>query len=557
MCDGGDGGDGDGGGDDTGSAADTAQGGGGSSAVGGDVGGGIGSSASISDAISAGQAQVAAAEAAAAAQAEADAIAADMEAIAAQAAIGYAAPAGASSGQSAPSTQPGKGALLNAFTMQPAKASPTPVALPAPPAPPGPIMSEEVVDEETGETAMVEVAHASVNQGQSAAAAAAIAAEDQVMQAAYNEGLLEVTPQNVTIAGDITQTGHHNIMAPIGSNPVAMGSYSVAGNLGANSEVAQAMMAANPNSPHASIGVTASDIAALSAQAVDPSTGQMVSVVNIPNPPMGTPAFNQAVTSSYIAGALNPEMSAAISTIGMALMPGPMGMIAGAMQAAQADEMGLPPPGGLFSAFGSITDSSALTSLSNAANAAQIAVGHGIGDLISGVLGPVSDFLDDTLGAGLNNLDAAITDAGVSAGLFDAVDPDTAAETAAAIAESNMGAEDIGDLGGGEVDELPTPAPVVEEPRPDTRPAATVVSEVDTFLDTSAMTSLVSIPDVVSISDATTPTLGVDEDLGVAPMLSTLPRGSSFRRSRVTSPRDRAFGAANLFRPTLSAGISL
>jgi len=241
----------------------------------------------------------------------------------------------------------------------------------------------------------------------------------------------------------------------------------------------------------------------------------------------------------------------------MAMMPGPMGMIAGAMQAAQADEMGLPPPGGLFSAFGSITDSSALTSLSNAANAAQIAVGHGIGDLISGVLGPVSDFLDDTLGAGLNNLDAAITDAGVSAGLFDAVDPDTAAETAAAIAESNMGAEDIGDLGGGEVDELPTPAPVVEEPRPDTRPAATVVSEVDTFLDTSAMTSLVSIPDVVSISDATTPTLGVDEDLGVAPMLSTLPRGSSFRRSRVTSPRDRAFGAANLFRPTLSAGISL
>jgi hypothetical protein len=395
------------------------------------------------------------------------------------------------------------------------------------------------VNEETGETAMVEVAHASVTQGQVDAATAAIQSPEAVNQGFVNS------------QGMITLSGVAAMGQPIGSNPVAQGAHSVVGSLAANSEVAQAAADANPNNPGASSGVSVDHAVAMSAQAVDPSTGLMTDVINIPNPPMGTPAFNQAVTSSFIAGALNPDMSAAISTIGMAMMPMPMAMAVGSMQAAQADALGLPPPGGLLSAFGSITDDSSLTSLSNTVNAAQIAVGQGIGNVISGVLGTASDFLDDTIGVGMTNLDAAITEAGVSAGLFDAVDPDIAAATAAATAASGMGTEDVGDLGGGEVDAPPTPAPVVDEPSPDARRAANVVSEVDTFLDTGATTSLISIPDLA------TQTLGDDEDLGVATMVSNLSRGSSFRRSRVTSPKDRAFGAASLFRPTLSAGISL
>jgi hypothetical protein len=203
-------------------------------------------------------------------------------------------------------------------------------------------------------------------------------------------------------------------------------------------------------------------------------------------------------------------------------------------------------PTAIESAFTNVTDF-----ISENVNAAQIAVGYGITDVIGSVLGAASDALDDTLGEGLQAIETGITDLGVSVGAFSPVDDVTAAATAAATAASSTGAEDIGDLGGGEVEQLPTPAPVVEEPRRDTRPAATVVSNVDTFLDTSATTSLVSIPDF------TTPTLGVDEDLGVTPMFSALPRRGSFRRSRVTSAKDRAFGAASLFRPTLSAGISL
>lgn len=518
MCDGGDGGDGDG---DTGMEGEDA----GMAAAPGPVGPGGGGTGpgSISAAISAGVAAVANA-------------------------------AGASSGQSNGESN-SSGNLLDATTLEPVDPAPVPTSLPAPP----PTSTE--VDIETGEVTVVEVAHASVTQGQVDAATAALS-DPASVAAGY-----------VTSDGFITIAGTIAMQEPIGSNPVAQGSQSVVGGLGAGSEVAQAAAAANPNNPGASSGVSLSDIVALSLEAIDPSTGLMTSVLNIPNPPMGT-TFDQASRSSFIAGALNPDLSAVISTISMAMMPMPMAMLAGSLQAAQADEMGLPPPGGLFSALTSALDedepvntgipaldsvvntaSTAVTNvtdfISEQANAAQIAVGYGIGGLIENVLGTVDTALDATLGQGLEAIDTAITNVGVNLDLFDVVDPGVAASTEAVAGMDFAGAGDIGDLGGGEVDELPTPAPVVEEPRRDTRPDATVISNVETFLDTSATTSLVSIPDVA------TPILGVDEDLGVAPMFSTLPRMGSFRRSRVTSAKDRAFGAASLFRPTLSAGISL
>jgi hypothetical protein len=78
------------------------------------------------------------------------------------------------------------------------------------------------------------------------------------------------------------------------------------------------------------------------------------------------------------------------------------------------------------------------------------------------------------------------------------------------------------------------------------------VDEIDTFLDpnvTGGATPLVDIPAATS----TVSVLGYDTSLGTDSGL----RPGSFRRSRITTPSSRAFNMANLYRPTLSSGISL
>ena len=369
------------------------------------------------------------------------------------------------------------------------------------------------------------------NAAASAAAQAAVSATGQ--DAAVSLG-------NVTPYGDVTDRGHANIQAPIGTNTIATGQHSIASAWGSRSQAVQEGKS-----------VSAHDMVSLQNQAIDPSTGQMTNVLNIPAPAINTPAFEQASRTSFIAGALNPDVAAAIGFASQAVMPGLMGAIAGSLQAAQAEEMGLPAPGllGSLGTTGVAAIDDTMDTISSTLSSAEVAVGQGIFGAVEGVLGFASDALDDTLGQALSAVESGITDLGVSIGAFDAVDPADAAETAAATASFDDAGGSIGQAGG-DPPALPTPAPTVT-PTPEPRSTAPVVAVVDTFLDTSATTPLVSIPDIA------TPTLGTDEDLGVAPMMTTLPRRSSFRRSRVTSARDRAFGAANLFRPTLSAGISL
>jgi hypothetical protein len=398
------------------------------------------------------------------------------------------------------------------------------------------------VDPETGQLTGTTSysAHSSVTAAAVAAAQAALAEEDDTMMAAYSEGLIDVTPENVDIAGQMTAQGLANMQAPIGTNTIATGRHSIASAWGARSQAVQEGKS-----------VSAQDMVSLQNQAIDPSTGQMTNVLNIAAPAMNTPAFEQASRTSFVAGALNPDVAAAIGFVSQAVMPGFMGALAGALQAAQAEEMGLPAPGllGSLGTTGVAAIDDTMDTISSTLSSAEVAVGQGIFGAVEGVLGFASDALDDTLGQALSAVESGITDFGVSIGAFDAVDPADAAETAAATASFDDAGGSIGQAGG-DPPALPPPAPTVT-PTPEPRSTAPAVGAVDTFLDTSATTPLVSIPDIA------TPTLGVDEDLGVTPMMTTLPRRSSFRRSRVTSARDRAFGAANLFRPTLSAGISL
>jgi hypothetical protein len=295
---------------------------------------------------------------------------------------------------------------------------------------------------------------------------------------------------------------------------------------------------------HSETGLaTLEDLATLNVTTADPTRGYEVTE------PQPTEA---GVVASQVLAELNPTAAAGLIGIGAALpgLAGIPGTIASMMN----------PNPGLLDAITSQFDietpsflepvEAALDTVSRGLDIATEAVTDVVGGVVTGAFSLANQALDATLGEALSAVETGFTDLGVSTGFFNPVtDPADIAETQAGIAEFDAAEASAGPQGG-EPPALPTPAPAAAPPR-DTRPAATVVSAVDTFLDTSATTSLVSIPDV------TTPILGVDEDLGVAPMMSTIPRMGSFRRSRITSPRDRAFGAANLFRPTLSAGISL
>ena len=268
---------------------------------------------------------------------------------------------------------------------------------------------------------------------------------------------------------------------------------------------------------------TMEDLAALNVTTTDPTRGYEVTE------PQPTEA---GVAASYTLGQLNPTAAAGLMAIG-SMMPGPVGFVgtvASAMNpnpgllSALADEIGFETPSFLDPVTGLLDDiTDTVTDVA--------------GQALTGVFGFANEALDATLG----ELATAATEGLDSIGFGSTEEAGT-----------GFDADAFGGVDGGGPDPDAQPAtPPPPPPAPEPRSTAPAVGAVDTFLDTSATTSLVSIPDIA------TPTLGTDEDLGVAPMMTTLPRRSSFRRSRVTSARDRAFGAANLFRPTLSAGISL
>jgi hypothetical protein len=287
-----------------------------------------------------------------------------------------------------------------------------------------------------------------------------------------------------------------------------LGRFSPAVTWGVNSETGKATFA---------------DLAALNYSTTDPTRGYEI------NEPQPTDA---GVAASYTLGQLNPTAAAGLMAIG-SMVPGPAGFVgslASAMNpnpgllSALADEIGFETPSFLDPVTGLLDDiTDTVTDVA--------------GQALTGVFGFANEALDATLG----ELATAATEGLDSIGLGSTEEAGT-----------GFDADAFGGVDGGGPDPDAQPAtPPPPPPAPEPRSTAPVVAVVDTFLDTSATTPLVSIPDIA------TPTLGVDEDLGVAPMMTTLPRRSSFRRSRVTSARDRAFGAANLFRPTLSAGISL
>ena len=82
-----------------------------------------------------------------------------------------------------------------------------------------------------------------------------------------------------------------------------------------------------------------------------------------------------------------------------------------------------------------------------------------------------------------------------------------------------------------------------------------VIDTTDSFLDTSQIQPLAEIPTATGVG-----TTGLLDDLGTTDITGatdSLSRPGSFGRSRITTPSNRIFNLVNLFRPTLSPGISL
>jgi hypothetical protein len=248
---------------------------------------------------------------------------------------------------------------------------------------------------------------------------------------------------------------------------------------------------------------TLAQIAAINAPSANPTVGYAI------NNPQGTPA---SLRASQAFAQVNPTLTNVVFGIA-GMMPGPMGMMASLAGAhaghgmmSLAEQMGVPGMGAISDVMTDIEESI----MGTEANPSGIA--NAIGDIGAAIGG-----IGGTASIGESNADIGGPDEATLAGMS-AVTP--ASQSFA-------------------------------QPAPST---AAIGSTISSFLDTSATTPLISIPGL------STAVLGVDEDLGATTPLSVLSptgRGSSFRRSRTTSARDRAFGSANLFRPTLSSGISL
>ena len=238
-----------------------------------------------------------------------------------------------------------------------------------------------------------------------------------------------------------------------------------------------------------------------------PSTSANIGyAINNPQPTVASVRASQAFAQ------VNPTLTNVMFGIA-GMMPGPMGMMASLAGAhaghgmmSLAEQMGVPGMGAISDVMTDIEESI----MGTEANPSGIA--NAIGDIGAAIGG-----IGGTASIGESNADIGGPDEATLAGMS-AVTP--ASQSFA-------------------------------QPAPST---AAIGSTISSFLDTSATTPLISIPGLG------TAVLGIDEDLGATTPLSVLSptgRGSSFRRSRTTSARDRAFGSANLFRPTLSSGISL
>jgi hypothetical protein len=382
---------------------------------------------------------------------------------------------------------------------------------------------ESMADEAAAQVALADVT-ADPNEGaQEANLQAAYAATMTATEDPTAANMAAAQDAEDALAGDIDEGG--------------LGSLSPAVVLGVNSETGQATM---------------SDLAALNAQ-----DAQGYAITN-------TTPTKASMTASRVAADLNPDLADIIFGVaGMLPGVGIGATIAGAIEGRgfinlvnnYSDiDIGLPEvvtevADDFSDLIDDITEgfSNTVTAIGTDIGDTMDDISTDIGDAISGIgtaLGLDDTDADDGFGTGI---DLDFSDSDVTSSTGDVDGDSTASADGGGV---DFGEEDDGieDLGGGDEDYSVVDEEVQLEV---TTEDATVVSNVDTFLDTSATTSL------VSIRDLTTSTLGVDEDLGVTPMFSALPRRGSFRRSRVTSAKDRAFGAASLFRPTLSAGISL
>ena len=357
------------------------------------------------------------------------------------------------------------------------------------------------------------------------------------------------------VTAELTEAGRSAFNAPVGTVThgfaLGQGRHSPGVELGVLSERGTA---------------TPAQVAALNYP--DPQYGY---AINNPAPVMGTPQYDAAIQASQVAHDLNPQLSGAISMIGMMAMPTPMSAAISVMQSqVQPTNLAVfsqqphsmpaaPSQGGLFGAIaeemgiigdtdsegsgigqhGDALDSLFATALDTVADIATTGV--------ETVMGGIEGLLDATVGAGFNAVQEGLD----SIGLGSSATPESMAADAVAEAGAVGGEPEV---------------PVGRQPlirvipdRDDERRAVIAgtveAGAVDSFLGDVETQPLLPIPDFTL--GASDPVLGDLEDLGVTSTLSPVSRGSSFRRSRITSPRDRAFGAANLFRPTLSAGISL
>mgnify|MGYP003644376556 CR=1 FL=1 len=254
---------------------------------------------------------------------------------------------------------------------------------------------------------------------------------------------------------------------------------------------------------HGENPATVAQVTAINQPSTSPNIGY---AINNPQPTVASVRASQAFAQ------VNPTLTNVMFGIA-GMMPGPMGMMASLAGAhaghgmmSLAEQMGVPGMGAISDVMTDIEESI----MGTEANPSGIA--NAIGDIGAAIGG-----IGGTASIGESNADIGGPDEATLAGMS-AVTP--ASQSFAQAAPST----------------------------------AAIGSTIGSFLDTSATTPLISIPGL------STAVLGVDEDLGATTPLSVLSptgRGSSFRRSRTTSARDRAFGSANLFRPTLSSGISL
>jgi len=317
-------------------------------------------------------------------------------------------------------------------------------------------------------------------------------------------GVADASAAAVAATGQSPTAGNVSNTSDTGAGEVtAQGQANIASDIGSNSVAIGGMSPGGTAAAHGENPATVAQITAINQPSTSANIGY---AINNPQPTVASVRASQAFAQ------VNPTLTNVMFGIA-GMMPGPMGMMASLAGAhaghgmmSLAEQMGVPGMGAISDVMTDIEQSI----MGTEANPSGIA--NAIGDIGAAIGG-----IGGTASIGESNADIGGPDEATLAGMS-AVTP--ASQSFAQAAPST----------------------------------AAIGSTISSFLDTSATTPLISIPGL------STAVLGVDEDLGATTPLSVLSptgRGSSFRRSRTTSARDRAFGSANLFRPTLSSGISL